>query len=151
MYHQKVILFQYFLRIFSQKHHIKRTQKGFKSLKIDSFQGLRPWTPSGGLQRPQTPSWLCAGGFAPPAPPCWLSTAIISVSQAHTFSMLHLSKPIPHHWKSITHAPHWALIAPPVPPTPGKQCRPLRSQCFMTDLFLKMGLSSVAQKSLGLW
>ena len=38
------------------------------ALKTDSFQGLRPWTLPGGLQRPQTPSWSISGGLRPPDP-----------------------------------------------------------------------------------
>ena len=39
------------------------------ALKTDSFQGLRPWTPSGGLQRPPNPQLVNIWGASPPRPP----------------------------------------------------------------------------------
>ena len=39
------------------------------ALKTDSFQGLRPWTPPGGLQRPPNPQLVNIWGASPPRPP----------------------------------------------------------------------------------
>ena len=57
--------------MFSQKHHVKPSQKGFKSSKIDSFQGL-PLDPIGGLTVLPEPPAGWKQGASPPAPPAGL-------------------------------------------------------------------------------
>ena len=82
---KKWFYFNIFLHIFHKKHHLKPIQKSFKSLKIDSFQGLRPWTPLGGLQRPPDPQLDLSRGLRPPHPLCWLRQQMSKVSVAQTY------------------------------------------------------------------
>jgi len=70
---KKWFYFNIFLHIFHKKHHLKPIQKSFKSLKIDSFQGL-------------TPNWIKAGGFAPRTP-LLSSPAGVSVGQNVSFKL----------------------------------------------------------------
>ena len=56
------------LNITRFKVALKPLQKPTDALKTDSFQGLRPWTPSGGLQRPPNPQLVRTGGLCPPDP-----------------------------------------------------------------------------------
>ena len=63
---KKWLFLKYFSSDFSQKHPLKPIQKSFKSPKVDSCQGLCPWTPK--------PSAEWKQGDLPPDPSVWLCT-----------------------------------------------------------------------------
>ena len=145
---KKLFYFNILLRIFSHKYHIKRTQKGFKSLKIDSFQGLRPWTPLGGLQRPQTPSWLSAGASLPTPPLLADASCNFSITDTHysPFITKYGITTIQNHWKSISNGPPGPFTAPQLTTVI------VHSPLSMMDTFsLKKNLSPVPPTKLSQW